>query len=138
MLRSLFSGISGLRGHQLMMDVVGNNIANVNTTGFKGSSAVFQDLLSQVLSGAGSPQGQMGGTNPAQVGLGSRVAAIQTSFNQGALQVTGRSTDMAIQGDGFFVVNVGGQQLYSRAGNFDFDANGSLVSVEGGMVQGWA
>ena len=137
MLRSLFSGVSGLRGHQLMMDVVGNNIANVNTSGYKGSSAVFQDLLSQVLSGAGAPTNEVGGTNPAAVGLGSRVAAIQTSFNQGALQVTGRSTDIAIQGDGFFIVNQGGAQMYSRSGNFDFDGSGQLVTVGGAKVQGW-
>jgi flagellar hook protein FlgE len=137
MLRSMFAGVSGLRGHQVMMDVVGNNIANVNTAGFKGSNAVFQDLLSQVLSGGGAPGQLRGGTNPAQVGLGSRLASIQTNFGQGALQVTGRSTDVAIQGDGFFMVNVGGQQLYTRAGNFDFDGNGNLVTPDGGRVQGW-
>lgn len=140
MLRSLFSGVSGLRGHQVMMDVVGNNIANVNTAGFKTSSAVFQDLLSQILSGAGAPNNDNGngGTNPMQIGLGSRVAGITTSFTQGALQVTGRSTDIAIQGDGFLVVSVGGQQMYTRAGNLAFDANGNLVTVDGGMVQGWS
>lgn len=137
MLRSLFSGISGLRGHQTMMDVVGNNIANVNTTGFKSSSATFQDLLSQVVKGAGSPTGDTGGTNPAQVGLGSRLSAIQQNFSQGALQVTGRSSDVAIQGDGFFVANIGGQQVYTRAGNFGFDAVGNLVTTDGALVQGW-
>ena len=79
MLRSLFAGITGLRGHQTMMDVTGNNIANVNTTGFKGSSTTFQDLLSQVISGAGAPTAEYGGTNEAQIGLGSRVAAITTN-----------------------------------------------------------
>lgn len=138
MLRSLFSGVSGLRGHQQMMDVVGNNIANVNTTGFKSSSVVFQDLLSQVTAGATSPRETSGGTNPAQVGLGSRVAGINTNFTQGALQVTGRSTDLAIQGDGFFVASAGGQQVYTRAGSFNFDAAGNLTTNEGAFVQGWS
>src|SRR6476659_3580670 len=100
MLRSLFSGISGLRAHQQMMDVTGNNIANVNTAGFKSSSTVFEDTLSQMVKAAGAPQGATGGTNPAQVGLGVRLAAINTNFGQGAAQNTGRATDMMIQGDG--------------------------------------
>jgi flagellar hook protein FlgE len=137
MLRSLFAGVSGLRSSQQMMDIVGNNIANVNTTGFKSSSAVFQDLLSQTLAGAGAPTGNLGGTNPAQVGLGVRVAGISTNWTQGSLQVTGRSSDLAIQGDGFFIVNAGGQQSYTRAGNFEFDANGNLVTQTGAKVQGW-
>lgn len=139
MLRSLFSGISGLRSHQTMLDVTGNNIANVNTTGFKSSRVVFQDTLSQVVANAGGAQAGTGGTNPAQVGLGVQVAGIATSFTQGASQTTGRSTDMMIQGDGFFVVNKGGQQFYTRAGSFDFDATGQMVLPgEGALVQGWA
>src|SRR5919112_401556 len=102
MLRSMFSGVSGLRSHQTMMDVVGNNIANVNTTGYKSSQVIFEDLLSQMQKGAGSPQNGNGGTNPAQVGLGVKVAGIVTSFSQGASQLTGRSTDLSISGDGFF------------------------------------
>ncbi len=137
MLRSLFAGVSGLTGHQTMMDVVGNNIANVNTTGFKGSTVSFQDLLSQTLAGAGAPTDLNGGTNPAQVGLGSRVGAITTNFNQGALQVTGKSTDVAIQGDGFFIAEGGGQRLYTRAGNLQFDANGNLQTPDGAFIQGW-
>src|SRR5206468_370717 len=104
MLRSLFSGISGLRAHQQMMDVTGNNIANINTTGYKSSQATFQDTLSQVVRTASAPQGIQGGTNPAQVGLGVRLSAIQNNFAQGAAQNTGRDTDLMIQGDGFFVV----------------------------------
>ncbi|MBX9245174.1 flagellar hook protein FlgE [Actinotalea ferrariae] len=139
MLRSLFSGISGLRAHQTMLDVTGNNIANVNTTGFKASQAQFQDTLSQVLTNAGGPQqGVSGGTNPAQVGLGVRVAGITTNFQQGAAQLTNRSTDMMISGDGFFVVKKGAEQFFSRAGAFDFDATGQLVTPDGGLVQGWA
>ena len=138
MLRSLFSGISGLRAHQAMLDVTGNNIANVNTVGFKSSSTQFQDTLSQVLSNAGAPQPGVGGTNPAQVGLGVRVAGITTNFAQGAAQLTNNSTDMMISGDGFFTVSKGGQEYYTRAGAFSRDATGQLVTADGALVQGWA
>lgn len=137
MLRSLFSAVSGLRGHQTMMDVIGNNIANINTAGYKSSQVVFEDTLSQALKAAGSPQGTSGGTNPAQVGLGVRVGGIMTNFSQGATQMTGRSTDITLQGDGFFVVKQDGQTLYSRAGAFSFDALGNLVNPDGAIVQGW-
>jgi flagellar hook protein FlgE len=137
MIRSMFSAISGLRNHQTMMDVVGNNISNVNTTGFKSSTTVFQDVLSQVIRGGGAAQDDLGGTNPAQVGLGSRIAAITTNFGQGALQRTGRATDLAIQGDGFFVVQQAGQELFTRAGSFSIDALGRLVTQEGGFIMGW-
>jgi flagellar hook protein FlgE len=140
MLRSLFSGISGLRSHQTMLDVTGNNIANVNTTGFKSSQTQFQDALSQVVQNAsGAQAGTTGGTNPAQVGLGVRVAGVTTNFTQGASQLTGRSTDMMIQGDGFFAVRKGTDTFYTRAGGFDFDATGQMVLPgEGALVQGWA
>ena len=138
MLRSLFSGISGLRAHQQMMDVTGNNIANVNTTGYKSSQTVFQDTLSQMVNAAGAPQNGQGGTNPAQVGLGVRTASINANFSQGAAQTTGKSGDMMIQGDGFFVVKSGGESLYTRAGSFTFDANGSLTTPNGQIVQGWS
>ncbi len=116
MLRSLYSGISGLRAHQTMLDVTGNNIANVNTAGFKASSTQFQDTLSQMTQGASAPQAQSGGSNPAQIGLGVRVAGVSTNFSQGSSQSTGRATDMMISGDGFFVTSKGGQQLFTRAG----------------------
>jgi flagellar hook protein FlgE len=138
MLRSLFAGISGMRSHQAMMDVTGNNIANVNTAGFKSSQAVFQDTLSQLVHGAGAPQNAAGGTNPAQIGLGVRLGGVTTNFAQGATQTTGRSTDLMIQGDGFFQVSAGGQQYYTRAGSFSFDANGMLVTQDGAVVQGWS
>ena len=141
MLRSLFSGISGLRSHQTMLDVTANNIANVNTTGFKSSQIQFQDTLSQLVANAGGaqPGAGVGGTNPAQVGLGVRVAGITTSFSQGASQLTGRSTDMMIQGDGFFAVRKGAETYYTRAGSFDFDSTGQMVLPgEGALVQGWA
>src|SRR3546814_8085724 len=99
---------------------------NVNTTGYKSSSVVFQDLLSQVLNGAGAPDAMNGGTNPAAVGLGVKVAGITTSFTQGASQLTGRATDLSIQGDGFFSVRQGNETLYTRAGALDFDAMGRL------------
>ncbi len=137
MIRSMSSALSGLRNHQTMLDVVGNDIANVSTIGFKSSSTVFADVLSQTLSGAGAPGGQTGGTNPAQIGLGSRLVGTVQSFTQGAIQRTGRSTDVAIQGDGFFVVGNAGQNFYTRAGAFNLDAGGNLVTPDGMFVQGW-
>lgn len=137
MLRSLYSGISGLRAHQAMLDVTGNNIANVNTAGFKASTTQFQDTLSQMTQGASSPQAQSGGSNPAQIGLGVRVAGVSTNFSQGSSQSTGRATDMMISGEGFFVTSKGGQQLFTRAGSFNFDAASQLVSPDGGILQGW-
>lgn len=137
MLRSLFAGISGLRSHQTMLDVTGNNIANVNTTGFKASSVQFQDSLSQLLRNSMMPQQAQGGQNPAQVGLGVQVAGISTNFAAGAPQPTGVPTDLMIVGDGFFVVRSGGETLYTRNGGFSFDTSGRLVSADGALVQGW-
>ena len=137
MLRSLFSGISGLRAHQQMMDVTANNIANINTAGYKSSQATFEDTLSQMVRAGGAPQGGSGGTNPAQVGLGVRLSGIENNFTQGAAQSTGRSTDLMIQGDGFFVVKDAGQNVYTRNGSLSFDTNGTLVTATGGTVQGW-
>jgi flagellar hook protein FlgE len=136
-LRSMFSAISGLRAHQTKMDVTGNNIANVNTVGFKGSQTVFQDTLSQVIRAGGTPAADRGGTNPAQVGLGVKVAATTTNWTQGATQNTGRSTDFMIEGDGFFVTRAGTENLYTRAGSFDFDGQGKLVAPNGAILQGW-
>jgi flagellar hook protein FlgE len=137
MLRSLFSGISGLRVNQTMLDVTGNNIANANTIGFKSSSTVFQDTLSQMLTGASSASTPRGGTNPNQVGLGVQLAATQTNFTQGSTQTTGRATDLMIQGDGFFVTRKGNEDLYTRAGSFTFDETGGLVTPTGNRVQGY-
>ncbi|WP_430780633.1 flagellar hook protein FlgE [Actinoplanes sp. G11-F43] len=137
MLRSLYSGISGLNAHQKMIDVTGNNIANVNTTGYKTSQVQFNDTLSQMMGSGGSPQDGMAGTNPAQVGLGVRVGGITQNFSQGSAQTTGKSGDMMIQGDGFFITRSGGEQLYTRAGSFFFDANGVLATSTGEPVQGW-
>jgi len=134
-LRSLFSGISGLRAHQQMLDVTSNNIANVNTTGYKSSAAVFQTTLSETLNGAGAPTATQGGTNPEQVGLGVQLGGIEANMTQGSSQVTGRSTDLLINGDGFFVVNNNGQTNYTRAGSFSLDANGHLVEPDGSIAQ---
>jgi flagellar hook protein FlgE len=137
MLRSMFSAISGLRAHQTKMDVVGNNIANVNTVGFKSSTTVFEDTLSQILRNGSAPTPEAAGTNPAQVGLGVKVAGTSTNWAQGSTQNTGRSTDFMISGDGFFVTKVGNESLYTRAGSFDFDGVGNLVTPDGGVLQGW-
>ncbi|MGY1715950.1 flagellar hook protein FlgE [Geodermatophilus sp. SYSU D01106] len=138
MLRSMFSAISGLRAHQTKLDVTGNNIANVNTVGFKSSQTVFEDTLSQVIRNGSAPvAGETGGTNPAQVGLGVKVAGITTNFGQGSTQNTGRSTDFMISGDGFFVTRAGNENLYTRAGSFDYDGAGNLVTPDGAQLQGW-
>ena len=99
MMRSMFAGVSGLRSHQTMMDVVGNNIANVNTAGFKASQVTFSESLSQILRGASGTTGERAGTNAAQIGLGVKVSQIDSVFTQGASQVTGRNTDLAVQGE---------------------------------------
>lgn len=138
MLRSLFAGISGLRANQAMLDVTGNNIANANTVGFKASNTVFQDTLSQMLTGASGQSAARGGTNPIQVGLGVQVASTSTNFGQGSTQTTGRVTDLTIQGDGLFIVRKGSEQLYTRAGSFNFDESGTLVTPNGARVQGYA
>lgn len=138
MLRSLFAGISGLRVNQTMLDVTGNNIANANTVGFKTSTTVFEDTLSQMLTGGAGAGANRGGTNPVQVGLGVQLAAITSNLGQGSAQLTGRSTDLMIQGDGMFVVQADGENLYTRAGAFTFDESGTLVSPSGGRVLGYA
>src|SRR3954449_9307921 len=137
MLRSMFSAISGRKAHQTKLDVAGNNIANVNTVGFKSSTTVFEDTLSQVLRNGSAPTANTAGTNPAQVGLGVKVAAIATNFGQGSTQATGRDSDFMISGDGFFVTKTGNQQTYTRAGSFDFDASGRLPAPDGSILQGW-
>jgi flagellar hook protein FlgE len=138
MMRSMFAAISGLKNHQTFMDVVGNNIANVNTTGFKQSRVTFQDILSQTVRGASGPQGGRGGVNPEQVGLGVLIGGIDTIQTQGTLQSTGKLTDMAIQGDGYFVMNDGKQNFYSRDGSFDLGTDGTLLNPSSGLhVEGW-
>lgn len=137
MLRSLFAGISGLRVNQTMLDVTGNNIANANTTGYKASTTVFADTLSQMLTGAAAPNPNRGGTNPIQIGLGVQLAATTGNFTQGASQMTNRPTDLMIEGDGFFVVKKGTEDLYTRAGAFTWDNDATLVTPSGNRVQGY-
>lgn len=138
MMRSLFSGVSGLKNHQTRMDVIGNNIANVNTPGFKAGRVTFQDILSQTVTGAASAQGNRGGTNPKQIGLGMGVASIDTLFTDGSVQSTGKNTDLCISGNGFFILGDGNKQYYTRDGAFEFDSAGNYVVPGSGLkVQGW-
>jgi flagellar hook protein FlgE len=134
MLRSLFAGVSGLRNHQVRMDVIGNNIANVNTVAFKSGRVTFKEGFAQLLQGASRPPGDQGGINPIQVGLGMQIGSIDQLFTQGNIETTGQNTDLAIQGDSFFVVRKGNQSFYTRSGNFQMDADGKLVSPTNGFV----
>lgn len=139
MLKSLFSGVSGLQSHQIAMDVESNNIANVNTVGFKYSRANFSDLLAQTQAIATAPQGQLGGKNPVQVGLGSTVSSMTRIFSQGSIQNSDKNTDVAIQGDGFFIISPDGGNTYkyTRSGDLKFDAGGNFVDNNGFIAQGW-
>ncbi|RSD28018.1 flagellar hook protein FlgE [Mesobacillus subterraneus] len=137
MLRSMYSGISGMKNFQTKLDVIGNNIANVNTYGFKKGRVTFKDTMNQTISGASAATQNKGGKNPMQVGLGSTIASIDTIDTQSSLQTTGRALDLAISGDGYFVVKQGQSQMYTRAGNFYLDDNGTLVTGEGLKVQSY-
>jgi flagellar hook protein FlgE len=149
MMRSLYSGVAGLKNHQTRMDVIGNNIANVNTVAFKSARAVFADVFSQQIRAASSgnqtggavAEGIQGGTNPTQVGLGVKLASIDLVFNSSAPQSTGKAEDLMISGDGFFIVDINGNRVgglqYTRAGNFAMDNNGFLVTTEGYFVMGY-
>jgi len=137
MMRSLYSAISGLKNHQTMMDVIGNNIANVNTTGFKKSRVTFATALSQTLKGASKPTTTTGGINPMQVGLGATLGSIDQIMTDGSQQSTGKNTDMMIQGSGLFILDNNGT-VYSRAGAFSLDGAGNLVDPgTGAKVQGY-
>ncbi|MBU0509492.1 flagellar hook protein FlgE [bacterium] len=131
MMPSLFSAVSGLTNHQTRMDVIGDNIANVNTIGFKGSRVSFATGFSQLLEAADGPSESRGGKNGIEVGLGMRISSIDRVFEQGNFENTGNRTDLAIQGDGFFVVGDGSHQYYTRSGNFQLDADGSLLAAGG-------
>lgn len=137
MMRSLYSGITGLRNHQTRMDVIGNNISNVNTAGYKASRVVFQDIYSQTLSPASGNATTVGGTNPKQVGLGSSIASIDVLHTSSASQYTGVPLDLSIEGSGFFVVRNNGQEFYTRAGNFGTDNSNYLVNGNGAYVLGY-
>ncbi|HBT20165.1 MAG TPA: flagellar basal body rod protein FlgG [Peptococcaceae bacterium] len=135
MMRSMFAAVSALRNHQTRMDVIGNNIANVNTVAFKSSRVTFQDVFYQTLNGGSAPSDTRGGINPRQVGTGMTLGTIDTSFTQGNVQPTGIGTDLMIQGDGFFVVgNADGTEIYyTRAGVFGFDSDGNLINKTNGL-----
>lgn len=135
MLRSLYSGISGMKNMQTKLDVIGNNIANVNTHGFKKGRVTFKDAISQTISTASGPSATLGGKNAQQVGLGVETASIDTVFTEGSLQTTGRVLDLAVTGgDGYFVVRNGSNNYYTRAGNFYLDEQGYLVNSDGNFV----
>ena len=137
LLNSLFSAVSGLQNQQVMMDVIGDNIANVNTIGFKSSRVTFSDTFNEFMRAGTNPTATSGGTNSFQVGLGVRVNSIDRNWNQGTFQSTGINTDLALQGPGLFILKNNGETQYSRAGSFLFDANGNLVnSQNGAIVQG--
>jgi flagellar hook protein FlgE len=135
---AIFTGVTGLQAFQRKLDVIANNIANVNTTAFKGARVSFGDLFSQTIEGAGAPSGNFGGTNPSQVGLGVKLMSIDINHTQGSLTQTGVSSDLAIQGAGFFVLSDGIGQVFSRDGSFSLNANGQLVHTATGLfVQGF-
>ncbi|GAK10928.1 flagellar basal body rod protein FlgG [Geomicrobium sp. JCM 19039] len=141
MIRSMYSGVTGLQNHQQKLDVIGNNIANVNTFGFKKGRYTFQDMLSQTVQGASGSAGDLGGTNPRQIGLGVQTGSIDTIHTQGALQPTGRELDLGIAGDGYFRVGpqtdaTDANTLYTRAGNFYLDEEGYIVNSNGHYLLG--
>jgi flagellar hook protein FlgE len=138
MFKSLYSGVSGLSANLTNLDVIGNNIANSNTVGFKSGRVTFNEMLTQTMKSSSRPvAGGLGGTNPQQVGLGTQVSSIDTNFNQGNFQTSGKKTDLAIQGPGFFILNDGQSNVYTRAGIFGLDSENTLVNPSTGMrVQG--
>ncbi len=139
MMRSMFAGVSGLKNHMILMDAISNNIANVNTIGFKAGQVNFQDMLSQTVRGASAATENLGGIDPIQIGLGVQLGSVTNNFTQGSLQVTGKLTDLSIQGEGFFILSgTSGSKNYTRAGNFSFDSQGRFINPANGyVVQGW-
>ena len=138
MMRTLYTGLSGTKVHQTKLDVIGNNISNVNTTGFKSSRTTFSNMLSQNIAGAAAGGEGTGGTNPKQVGLGASVGSIDLIYKNGSPMMTGKNTDLCLSGDGLFVVKRGNDTFYTRNGGFEFDASGKYVLPGSGhVVQGW-
>src|SRR5690625_3549426 len=131
MLRSMYAGISRMKGFQTKGDVMGNDIANVNTSGFKKGRVTFQDMMSQTTSGAQGPTANRGGVNPQQVGLGSQLGTIDNLHTQGFLQTTENPLDLALEGDGMFVLDTPEGRAYTRAGNFYLDDEDNLVNADG-------
>ena len=134
MIDSIYIGITGVQSHQERLTVIGNNVANINTTAFKGSRVAFSEVMSQTISEGTAPRGQIAATNPKQTGLGVGIASIDRIQTQGSLQLTGIDTDLAVQGDGMFVVSDGTRDLYTRDGTFAFDTGGRLVDPSTGLV----
>ncbi|MHB0912662.1 MAG: flagellar hook protein FlgE [Armatimonadota bacterium] len=139
MIQAMYNGVSGLRAHKTQMDVISNNIANINTIGFKSSRVNFREMFNQTIKGATAPKaGGVGGVNPAQIGLGTSIGSIDISQIQGSLQPTGKSTDVAIEGNGYLILGDGVGKYYTRDGSFMLDGDGNLVSAGSGMkVLGW-
>lgn len=137
MIKSMYSAVTGLKNHQTMLDVIGNNIANVNTVGFKASRVLFTDLFYQTLSEASAPTDSYGGNNPMQIGYGSAVSSIDVLMTPSGYLQTSRNLDMYISGEGYFVVqDPTGQQLYTRVGSFRFNSDGTLIDSNGNFVLG--
>ena len=137
MIRSMYSAVTGLKGHQTMLDVIGNNIANVNTVGFKSSRVLFKDLYYQTLSASSDPSETNGGTSPQQIGYGASVSSIDVLATRSGYQQTGRPLDMYISGEGYFAMqDSSGRELYTRVGSFKFNPNGTLVDTNGNFVLG--
>lgn len=138
MMKSLYSGVSGLKSHQTKMDVIGNNIANVNTYGFKSQRATFRDVYYQTIKSPSEGSLERGGTNSSQVGYGTKVGSIDTIHSLTGYSPTDKSTDLYISGEGYFVAkNSNGDKLYTRLGAMDFDSKGNLVDVNGSQICGW-
>jgi len=138
MLQAMLAGVASIKAQQTRMNVIGNNLANVNTTAYKGSRVTFQDMLAQTVRGASRPSAALGGTNAIQYGLGVLVAGTDINQEQGSLNATNRPTDFAIQGNGFFMVSNGDRLAYTRDGSFDLDAAGDLVHrATGERMTGW-
>jgi flagellar hook protein FlgE len=139
MLQALLAGVASIKAQQTRMNVIGNNLANVNTTAFRGGRVTFQDMLAQTIRGASRPSADRGGTNPVQFGLGVLVAGTDVNTEQGSLNATNRPSDLAVQGNGFFIVSNGSRVAYTRDGGFDLDASGQLVHrATGERVVGWS
>lgn len=135
----MLAGVASIKAQQTRMNIIGNNLANVNTTAFRGSRVTFQDMLAQTIRGASRPTDSLGGTNAIQYGLGVLVAGTDTNTEQGSLNATNRPTDFAVQGNGFFVVGNGSRTAFTRDGSFDLDANGDLVHrATGERLLGWS
>ena len=138
MLQAMLAGVASIKAQQTRMNIIGNNLANVNTTAYKGSRVTFQDMLAQTLRGAGRPGAALGGTNPVQFGLGVLIAGTDVNTEQGSLNATNRPTDFAIQGNGFFIIGNGESEGFTRDGAFNLDANGDLVhQATGQRMLGW-